>query len=84
VTIDTVGTPAEEDRSGFWRTEERWYMCDYCGWWYPKSDTRVEPHTGRRACTTGPDDYNSPSLHDEALIARKNRLLFVKKEEQTE
>lgn len=82
---DTEGFPSEANRSGdkYYYAGERWYLCDYCGWMFPKSQTRVETHTGRRACITGPNDYNSPSEDDETLQKRRLQLLFIEPEEQT-
>ncbi len=84
MTIDTVGTPSEEDRSGFWPNDERWYMCDYCGWWFPKSDTRIEQWSGLRACTAPPGDYGDESFHDDNLRNLGQQLIFSREEEQVE
>lgn len=79
MTLDTVGTPDEDDRSGFWPTEERWYMCDRCGWWYPKSDTRVEGWSGLRSCLS---DYESDHFHDETQRARRRQAIFRRQPEE--
>lgn len=81
MTLDTEGTPTEENRSGFYPTEERWYMCDRCGWWYPKSETRLERWSGLRACLK---DYEEESYHNETLRAMRLQSIFQRREEQTE
>ena len=83
MTVDTVGWQDDENLSApveYWTPGERWYFCDYCGWIFPESECKVESHTGRRACE---QDFNSPTEHDEALIARRNQIIFSRKEEHT-
>ena len=75
---DTVGTPAEGDRSGFYPTDERWYQCDRDGWWYPKSETRFEEHSGLRVSL---DDYNEDDSQERDML---HQSIFAREEEQTE
>ena len=75
---DTVGTPSEANRSGFYPTDERWYMCDRDGWWYPKSETRFEEHSGLRVSL---DDYNEDDSQERDML---HQSIFTREEEQTE
>lgn len=87
MAVDLVGWPDEDDKSGLDNHHtpgERHYHCDYCGWIFPSSQLRIEPHTGLRACIVPPNDYSDPSENDEKIISRKNRLLYLRKEEVTE
>lgn len=47
---------------------ERWYECERCGFMFRESDTTVEGHTGRRVCTTGPNDLDPPPELDDTIV----------------
>lgn len=75
---DTDGFPDEDDRSGLYPIEgERWYLCDYCGWFYPESETAIEEATGLRACLRDPGDYNDLSEDPDWMRAQNRDLLFT-------
>lgn len=80
MTRDTVGTPDEEDRSGFYPVHgERWYMCDRDGWWYPKSQTRVERWSGLRVSLK---NYEEEGYHDESIRAMRRQSIFKRQPEE--
>lgn len=85
MAIDTTGW-TEADASGLWPVDRgvRWYRCDRCGFLFPSTDVQVEPHTGLRTCTTGPNCHDEQSKNDPALLKLYQQLIFLTDEEVTE
>jgi hypothetical protein len=41
-----------------WYEQGRWHYCERCGFMFHESDTAIDPKSGKRVCTIGPNDYD--------------------------
>lgn len=57
----TVADPTSDQWSAQGFKGEEWQDCELCGWIFPASELTIQPETGLRVCTTGPNDFDEPA-----------------------
>jgi hypothetical protein len=64
-----------------WFEQGRWYQCDRCGFTFHESDTAIDPRTGLRVCTIGPNDYDEPDTGRDAVVLTNPRTPYYTEED---
>lgn len=57
-----------------WYEQGRWYQCERCGFTFHESDTAIDPQSGLRVCTIGPNDLDDHEfgIFDAPVTSRRD------------